>query len=226
MQEPMHAYLITSGSAIDRVHAIEKRLHDLRVEATDVVYLTDENEHIGIDAVRAFGRQLILTPYQSPVIAGIILQAERLTVEAQNALLKVLEEPPPHVIFFVETPSSDLLLPTIVSRLTHLTHETPIRVLAPDDECQKTIRKLLAASPGNKLAIIDDIATDRVKAKEWVQTALITCRALLLLEIQHSGDPAAIETMHRLIKGLLKSQGELELNINPKLVLDTVFLSL
>jgi len=215
----MHAYLITSGSHQNRIEAIEKHMHDLHIAPTDIVYLPDEDERIGIDTVRSFAKRLILTPYQSPFIAGVLLQAERLTVEAQNALLKILEEPSPHVVFFVETPSADLLLPTIVSRLTLLTGETPIAVLAPDDECKKTISELLVSSPGKKLTIIESIATDRIKAKEWVQTAIVTVRSMMLEDLQNS-------SIRILIRKLLKAQGELELNINPKLVLDDVFLSI
>jgi DNA polymerase III delta prime subunit len=219
MQDPMHAYLITSGSPSERVKAIEKHLRDLHIETTDIVYLTDENDRIGIDAVRAFDRQLILTPYQSPFVAGVILQADRLTVEAQNALLKVLEEPAPHVVYFVETASSDLLLPTIVSRLTLLSGETPAAILTADNECKKTIQELLSSSPGKKLTIIETIATDRIKTKEWVEKAIVTCRAMLLEDVKNS-------TLLILTRKLLIARGELALNINPKLVLDTVFLSL
>jgi DNA polymerase III delta prime subunit len=219
MQEPMHAYLITGGSVSDRTEVIEKRLQHLEVKNTDIVYLTDESEHIGIDAVRAFEKRLSLTPYQSPHIAGVILRADRLTTEAQNALLKILEEPPKQVVFFVETTSSDLLLPTIVSRLMHVTGEVPIAILTADNECKQTIQQILSSTPGKKLTIIESISTNRGEMNEWIEKAIITSRAMMLEEPDN-------KTILQLTKKLMRAHGEMQLNINPHLVLDNVFLSL
>jgi len=49
----------------------------------------------------------------------LILSAKSYRVEAQNALLKILEEPPRHIVFVVVAPSKTALLPTIRSRLPH-----------------------------------------------------------------------------------------------------------
>ncbi len=49
----------------------------------------------------------------------IILSANKFEVEAQNKLLKVIEEPPKNIIFILITTSKSNLLPTILSRITH-----------------------------------------------------------------------------------------------------------
>lgn len=49
----------------------------------------------------------------------LILAAKSYRIEAQNALLKILEEPPHHIVFVVVAPSKTTLLPTIRSRLPH-----------------------------------------------------------------------------------------------------------
>jgi len=49
----------------------------------------------------------------------LVLSAKSYRVEAQNALLKILEEPPHHIVFIVVAPSKTALLPTIRSRLPH-----------------------------------------------------------------------------------------------------------
>lgn len=74
---------------------------------------------ISIDDVRAINDFIILKVPLKTVINRIILieRAERLTLEAQNALLKNLEEPPLGTVFILTAESLTSLLPTITSRL-------------------------------------------------------------------------------------------------------------
>ncbi len=57
-----------------------------------------------------------------PILEGgkkiFVLQVNAITVEAQNALLKLLEEPPAYAHFFIIVPSAHLLLPTVKSRMS------------------------------------------------------------------------------------------------------------
>lgn len=71
---------------------------------------------IGIDQVKQIQYQMSLFPYQAPYKTVLIDQAERMTAEASNCLLKTLEEPPGRAILILITARPQLLLPTIVSR--------------------------------------------------------------------------------------------------------------
>lgn len=71
---------------------------------------------IGIDQIRALQREVALSPHEGRYKVYIILNAEHLSVEASNSLLKVLEEPPPRVVLLLTTTDANMLLPTIVSR--------------------------------------------------------------------------------------------------------------
>lgn len=75
----------------------------------------DDGEALGIDAVRDLLNRLYLTPSAAYKIV-IIERAERMTVEAANCLLKMLEEPPPQTIFMLTTDNIRDLLPTVISR--------------------------------------------------------------------------------------------------------------
>lgn len=78
---------------------------------------------IGVDAVRALQADVYILPNDLERKLYIIGHADRMTVQAQNALLKILEEPPSSVVFLLlcETPAA--LLPTIRSRVQTLTME-------------------------------------------------------------------------------------------------------
>jgi len=71
---------------------------------------------IGIDDVRELQRRLHETSQTGKTVC-LIRSLERLNIEAANALLKILEEPPPHVLFCCTTESPSSLPPTILSRM-------------------------------------------------------------------------------------------------------------
>lgn len=76
----------------------------------------DRPAAISIDDIRDLRQGLSLHPYEGGRKAAVIAQAERMTEEASNAFLKMLEEPSPTTIFVLVTDRPNALLPTIVSR--------------------------------------------------------------------------------------------------------------
>ncbi len=221
----MHAYLITGGTAKLRETTIEEYLTKWKTAQVDQVMLGEEEERVGIDAVRLFQQRLSLAPMQSPQSVGIIRRADRLTQEAQNALLKLLEEPPKHVFVLCEAPSTASLLPTIVSRCELVNCRSSDRAPAIP-EMNTALKQLLAGSNGQKLIYIETIAKDRLQAKEWTAQAIEAATQLLASAALDAKGNEKRKTLTKLLRLLLGAQKELELNVNPKLVLDTVFLSI
>ena len=84
----------------------------------DVVEL-DAATHRGIDDARELREKAIYAPAASRYKIYIIDEAHQLTTEAANALLKVVEEPPPHLRFIFATTEPDKIIPTIRSRTFH-----------------------------------------------------------------------------------------------------------
>ena len=88
----------------------------------DIINITHEKPNsIGIEEIRG---QLIddvgIRPYSSPYKVYIINDAQKLTLQAQNALLKTIEEPPAYAIILLLTDNPDIFLPTITSRCVTL----------------------------------------------------------------------------------------------------------
>lgn len=75
-----------------------------------------EGSAIKIHQVREIKRYLTLKPYQGRWQVCCMVRAESMTAEAANCLLKVLEEPPPGVLFLLVSDQPQALLPTVVSR--------------------------------------------------------------------------------------------------------------
>ena len=71
---------------------------------------------IKVDQIRDLQRSLILTPYEAKYRIALLLNFQRANANAQNALLKTLEEAPRKVILLLTADSTESLLPTISSR--------------------------------------------------------------------------------------------------------------
>ncbi len=84
----------------------------------DVHYcaVPDGKTVIGVGEVREGIHQLQYAPFEGNFRVLIVENAEKLTDEAQNALLKTLEEPPPSALIVLVTPMFGALIPTVVSR--------------------------------------------------------------------------------------------------------------
>ncbi len=82
----------------------------------DLTVLEGENGTIKIDQVRAIQQTVALRPYEARYRVAILRRFHEATPQAQDALLKTLEEPPPNVVLIVTANAADALLPTILSR--------------------------------------------------------------------------------------------------------------
>ncbi|MGQ9678778.1 MAG: DNA polymerase III subunit [bacterium] len=77
---------------------------------------TPPSYQISIEAIRWIRKEMAKPPYRAKLRIFIVLNAHQMTSEAQNALLKMLEEPQPNTIFILTTDGPEALLATIRSR--------------------------------------------------------------------------------------------------------------
>ncbi|MQA11463.1 MAG: DNA polymerase III subunit gamma and tau [Pseudonocardiaceae bacterium] len=94
--------------------------------SVDVVEL-DAASHGGVDDARELRDRAFFTPAEAPYRVFIIDEAHMVTTQGFNALLKIVEEPPEHLIFIFATTEPDKVLNTIRSR----THHYPFRLIPP-----------------------------------------------------------------------------------------------
>ena len=88
----------------------------------DIIYLQHEKPNtISVDDIRTqINNDIVVKPYSSPYKIYIIDEAEKMNVQAQNALLKTIEEPPKYAIILLLTTNAETFLPTILSRCIRL----------------------------------------------------------------------------------------------------------
>ena len=97
-----------------------QRVYSLGFADLSVLEREKGKANIGVDEVREFRKDMYLSATESEHKIYIIREAERMTPEAQNALLIVLEEPPPKVLIILITAGTDKLLSTINSRVQYI----------------------------------------------------------------------------------------------------------
>ena len=87
----------------------------------DIIWVTHEKYSIGVDDIRnQLNNNISIKPYSRPYKIYIIPDADKMTEQAQNALLKTIEEPPEYAVILLLTNNVDNLLPTILSRCVTL----------------------------------------------------------------------------------------------------------
>ncbi len=157
-----HAYLFTGSAHLGKKtvalefirilngQEIDQAIHpDILIVEPEIIEKNGVKKEleIGIDQARKIQHQMSLFPYQAPYKIALIDQAEKMTTEASNCLLKTLEEPLGRAILILVTAEPQLLLPTIVSRC-QLIKFSPV----PEQEIEKGISSI-SSSPVSKQII-------------------------------------------------------------------------
>lgn len=107
------APLSARKAEIDKILSLH--LSGVNLNHPDIFYFSAE-EKLGIAEARKIKSHFSLKPYSAKGRAVVLEDASKLTIEAQNALLKTLEELPKEAVFILGASSDDSFLPTILSR--------------------------------------------------------------------------------------------------------------
>lgn len=144
---------------------------------------------IGVDEIRSrLNNDIVIKPYSSPRKIYILQDAEQMTMQAQNALLKTLEEPPAYGVILLLTTNVNGLLPTILSRCVVL-HMKPV----PDADVENYLMEQCKL-PDYQAQICAAFARGNIgRAKELAGSS-------------------AFERMKDDVLGLLKYVGEMDLS--------------
>lgn len=124
---------------------------------------------IGIAEVRQTIKFLSQKPTQSPNNIIVFYNAHLLTIPAQNAILKILEEPPANSLIYLVTDNPDQLLPTILSRC-QIENKSPQVKPAPEKlaHAEKLLQRLTKSGVGERLKILEEQEFTRITALEFL----------------------------------------------------------
>lgn len=219
----MHAFLYTGSTENDRIQSIRTKLDALSVASYDrVTLIPGDKPSIGIEQVRAFTQQLYYSSHGPHGTAGIIPDAGLLTAQAQQALLKTIEEPPPQVTLHIGSSSETQVLSTIASRCQIIRVTSDESAFSPEEiaSCTLLLQKLRTATAGHVVSLIQSIGKTRDDTKRWIDCAIVTNRTIL------RQNPNSRETMTLVshIHGLLDAKNLAANNVSPIQLLEHIFL--
>ncbi|PIS23164.1 hypothetical protein COT49_01550 [candidate division WWE3 bacterium CG08_land_8_20_14_0_20_40_13] len=128
----MQSFLITGGTKKERDERAKKEGQVENIN-TRLMEISDcEKQTIGIEKVRELKKFLETKSGLLGKKVVIIPEAQHLTIPAQNALLKTLEEPPSRTIIILTAPNRGLLLATVVSRCSNIDLKHTVKPIAEE----------------------------------------------------------------------------------------------
>ncbi|MEW5942026.1 MAG: DNA polymerase III subunit gamma/tau, partial [Chloroflexota bacterium] len=180
----------------------------------------DAASNTSVDDVRDLRDKINFAPTQGKFKIYIIDEVHMLSTAAFNALLKTLEEPPPHAIFVLATTEIHKIPATVLSRCQrHEFRRVPVdeivgqlktiiegESLAADDEALTLIARTATGSVRDAISLLDQLAStgDRITI-ELAQTVLGTATSQTVLELVASAldhEPGrGLEAIHRALDG-------------------------
>jgi DNA polymerase III gamma/tau subunit len=127
---------------------------------------------IKVDAIRNLKTKALLFPNEARKSVFIIRQANLMNPQAQNALLKIFEEPAPHLCFILTCPSKSAFLDTIISRATvYSLGEEIIGQSTKDDKAEALASELMISlATENEFSFIKKTAVFQKDKKLFAST--------------------------------------------------------
>jgi len=196
----MHAFLVSSP---------------LQVPSGPDVLEIHPDPSIGIESIRNIQTFLSRKPLQSPGNTVVVHQAHKLTLPAQHAFLKTLEEPPAGSRVYLVTTFADQLLPTIHSRVQIIDSGSQ-NTQTDTEPAKELLKNFTHASLGQKMAYLDSLNADRDQALALLDSLEHYCHQNISTVDAKSLNYSVLYTVRR----------DLLANGNVKLCLDQLALDL
>jgi DNA polymerase-3 subunit delta' len=133
----------------------------------DVHLVAPEGATLKIDQIRTLAQAAALRPYEGRRKVFILDEAETMTEQAQNALLKTLEEPPGATLLVLIAPEASALLPPIASRCSQIRFSPlPASIIAArlrEHGCEEGEAHVLASLSGGSLGRAQELRTSPIQ---------------------------------------------------------------
>ena len=212
----MIARLLISPNLKVRLEEIKKVLADLILSKShpDLLYFPSDSK-LGIEQAREIKKHFSLKPYSARGRVVAVEDASVATPEAQSALLKILEEPPPKAIIILGAPSDAKFLPTVLSRC-QVIHIPDVSIQhTPGVGITSDIEKLLKSDMEERFEYIE-----KLKDREEFFHSLLSYFHQTLNLHSRSGNSNMID----FLKELLTAEEWAKQNVNIRAILEYLML--
>jgi len=194
----------------------------LEIQNTPDVHILDRREQnsIGIEDVKDFLKEMIYKPFGGIKQVAIIYEAEKLTTQAQNSLLKTLEESNDDTIYILCVDNEKNVLPTIYSR------SKPIYVkqeILRNNSIEKP--KIFNMNLIEQFNLIESISKEKQSCLDFLASLEVYMKIELEKEIKNDNINSSRVISERL-KEIQDTREKINSNCNKKLVLEAFIISL
>lgn len=225
----MNSFIISSKDEQKGVEKALKICKEFKIDKFDITIIEHNDDEklkaIGIEEIREIQKRIFLKPLKSDFKSVIIKNSQNLTIPAQNALLKILEEPPLTTLIILLATNRDILLPTVISRCNILEiHQENLALSEKEVEKNIKIVKLLANSNvAGRLKIAGDVSKSKEDALNWLKDAIFSLRKETINTINSSETSESIQILNSLQKthSIISTT-----NVNPRFAIENLFLNL
>ena len=222
----MNSFILVSKNITQQQTYLHEFIQTHAISPFDSTTISEEGS-IGIEIVRKLQQTIYLKPYRGNSKIIILQNAYNLTPEAQNALLKLLEEPPTYTYIFLCAATEDAFLPTVVSRcsLIKLIEEKKEDTSEEGDKIlQEQYVVCTTGTVGEKLALAESLSADKETVASWFENMTAYIRRKMLTSIAKDA-PHALDAL--LLSTLLEAYKTFSTtNVSPRTLLEHTFLSI
>jgi DNA polymerase-3 subunit delta' len=179
-----------------------------------------EKNSIGIEEIKELQEEMRYKPFQEKVQIALILDAKKLTTQAQNAFLKTLEDSSDTTIYLLQVRNEKNLLPTIISRSKKIYSKAK-------EEKRKENSKIEMCFTSDDLiycfSVFENIAKDKIVTLEYLDTYLNSLQEELRNGIKKGID---IDDITEKISLVNITKGQVNANGNRRLLLENLYLQI
>ena len=211
------SFLIVGKGAEKQTFKLAKEFNiDLEKPSPDLSIISPQKKFISINQIREIKGTIYQKPVASKYKMIIIKNAEKLTTQAQNSLLKIFEEPPVHAIIILEATDKSNLLPTIVSRAI------VIRTSAKSDTGKNASILLSDKETFALLKTISEIEDPSI----WLDAQMSSLHQSLLTNIKQKKSADSLDEIQFVLEKCAEAKKMIGANVDAKFVLANLVFSL
>ena len=215
----MQTFIISSKKIENAKNYALENITGEKVDKLDIESY-EPDKALGIDDVRDIQKRIHFKPLMGDRKAVLIIIPFGATIEAQNSMLKILEEPPESTLIYLVTNNHKTLLPTILSRAKVI----EIKGSEIQTDGNGLHQLLSIGKTGNGLYLAQELAKDKNGAIDWLEEVILESRKKMLLSLEN---PEQSLKLRKLIHKLELTHYDLKTtNANPRLALENLFLNI
>lgn len=204
----MQPKIFVSSNREERDKIIWQTLEKFDIKPSNPDILVLEDEKIGIAQIKQLIKHLSTKPFGKTAKSAVIFNANNISPDAQNALLKILEEPPGDAVILIGADSETKLLPTVLSRCLVISYQQSDVSSQPEFD----LNQILDASIEERFEIVE-----KASDKEKLLSNVTESYRQKVLKGEASGE---------FLEDLLQAQIWKEGNVNIRTILEYLMLKL